>query len=300
MRRMTRKEAAEYLGVTISTISNYMAEGLLGGFKDHKNLIYVNAEDVEKYAKQYRMIPASEKMLQEKIDELERLRNEVKEEIAELRKGFLGPTLSYFSHPVIGNAMSSLIRIIGDVHIPRREEWVLHRVLSGDNLSDIAEAKGVTIERIRQITVSACRHLCDKEEELRKDYKSNAKLLQENEALCHDILVLQEFIKNIPGVKFERELLTPPALFYKKISNCGFSVRVTNSLTFGGIETVGDMITKYNSFQHMLAMSGLGRVSLREIEAFMEENHLVFRRKNEGYKEYFARLTKYGKYKKRC
>lgn len=34
MKRMTRKEAAEYLGVSISTISNYMAEGLLGGYKD--------------------------------------------------------------------------------------------------------------------------------------------------------------------------------------------------------------------------------------------------------------------------
>ena len=70
MKRMTRKEAAEYLGVSISTISNYMAEGLLGGYKDHNNIIYVNAEDVDKYAKQYRMIPASEKLLQEKIDEL--------------------------------------------------------------------------------------------------------------------------------------------------------------------------------------------------------------------------------------
>ena len=300
MKRMTRKEAAEYLGVSISTISNYMAEGLLGGYKDHNNIIYVNAEDVEKYAKQYRMIPASEKMLQEKLDELERLRNEAKEEIAELRKGLLGPTLCRFTHPAIGCAMSALTRIVGDVHIPHREDLVLYRVLAGEDLNQIAEARGVTIERIRQITISACRHLSDKEEELRKDYKSNAKLLKENESLGHDILVLQEFIKNIPGVKFERELLTPPALFYKKISNCGFSVRVTNSLTFGGIETVGDMITKYNSFQHMLAMSGLGRVSLREIEAFMKENHLVFRRKNEGYKEYFARLNNCGKYKKRC
>jgi len=300
MKRMTRKEAAEYLGVSISTISNYMAEGLLGGFKDHKNLIYVNAEDVEKYAKQYRMIPASEKMLQKKLDELERLRNEVKEEIAELRKGFLGPTLSRFNHPAIGWAIMALNRIVGDVHIPRREESVLLRVFVGEDLVDIAEEKGVTIERIRQITISACRHLCDKEQELRKDLKSNARLLKENEALCHDVIVLQEFIKNIPGVKFERELLTPPALFYKKISNCGFSVRVTNSLTLGGIETVGDMITKYNSFQHMLAMSGLGRVSLREIESFMKENHLVFRRKNEGYREYFARLNNCGKYKKRC
>lgn len=297
MKRMTRKEAAEYLGVSISTISNYMAEGLLGGYKDHNNIIYVNAEDVEKYAKQYRMIPASEKMLQEKLDELERLRNEAKEEIAELRKGLLGPTLSRFNHPAMGWAITTLIEIVGDIHIPRREESVLHGVLIGEDLTELAEEKGVTIERIRQITISACRHLCDKDQELRKDLKSNARLLKENEALCHDIIVLQEFIKNIPGVKFERELLTPPALFYKKISNCGFSVRVTNSLTFGGIETVGDMITKYNSFQHMLAMSGLGRVSLREIEAFMKENHLVFRRKNEGYKEYFARLTKYGKYK---
>ena len=56
MARMTRNKAAEALGVTPQTISNYVKDGILGGFIGIKNTLYVNAEDVDKYLKKYRFI----------------------------------------------------------------------------------------------------------------------------------------------------------------------------------------------------------------------------------------------------
>lgn len=46
-KRITRNKAAEILGVSRQTISNYIKDGLLGGFKDEKGNTYVNAEDIE-------------------------------------------------------------------------------------------------------------------------------------------------------------------------------------------------------------------------------------------------------------
>lgn len=44
MKRITRNQAAEKLGVTPQTISNYVQEGLLGGYKDKANTLYVNGD----------------------------------------------------------------------------------------------------------------------------------------------------------------------------------------------------------------------------------------------------------------
>lgn len=70
MRTMTRNKAAEALGVTPQTISNYVKEGILGGFIGIKNTLYVNADDVDKYLKKYRFIAVKEEMIDRKIREL--------------------------------------------------------------------------------------------------------------------------------------------------------------------------------------------------------------------------------------
>ena len=69
MRTMTRNKAAEALGVTPQTISNYVKEGILGGFIGIKNTLYVNAEDVDKYLKKYRFIAVKEEMIDRKLRE---------------------------------------------------------------------------------------------------------------------------------------------------------------------------------------------------------------------------------------
>ena len=67
MARITRNKAAEILGVSRQTISNYIKEGILGSYVDEHGIMYVNSEDIDKYAQKYKMIAANEKMIDEKL-----------------------------------------------------------------------------------------------------------------------------------------------------------------------------------------------------------------------------------------
>mgnify|MGYP004693504117 CR=1 FL=1 len=67
MARITRNKAAEILGVSRQTISNYIKEGILGSYVGEHGILYVNSEDIEKYAQKYKMIAANEKMIDEKL-----------------------------------------------------------------------------------------------------------------------------------------------------------------------------------------------------------------------------------------
>ena len=90
MRTMTRNKAAEALSVTPQTISNYVKEGILGGFIGIKNTLYVNADDVDKYLKKYRFIAVKEEMIDRKIRELKDRENEINDRLADTRKELLG------------------------------------------------------------------------------------------------------------------------------------------------------------------------------------------------------------------
>ena len=90
MRTMTRNKAAEALGVTPQTISNYVKDGILGGFIGIKNTLYVNADDVDKYLKKYRFIAVNEKMIDRKLRELKDRENEINDRLADTRKELLG------------------------------------------------------------------------------------------------------------------------------------------------------------------------------------------------------------------
>ena len=50
MARITRKKAAEILGLSRQTISNYIEQGLIGSCVGEHGILYVNSEDVDKYA----------------------------------------------------------------------------------------------------------------------------------------------------------------------------------------------------------------------------------------------------------
>lgn len=46
MARITRNKAAEILGVSRQTISNYIKEGILGSYVGEHGILYVNSEDI--------------------------------------------------------------------------------------------------------------------------------------------------------------------------------------------------------------------------------------------------------------
>lgn len=76
MARITRNKAAEILGVSRQTISNYIKEGILGSYVGEHGILYVNSEDIEKYAQKYKMIAANEKM-KEAERKMNKFRNEL-------------------------------------------------------------------------------------------------------------------------------------------------------------------------------------------------------------------------------
>ena len=47
MARITRNKAAEILGVSRQTISNYIKEGILGSYVGEHGILYVNSADIE-------------------------------------------------------------------------------------------------------------------------------------------------------------------------------------------------------------------------------------------------------------
>ena len=85
MARITRNKAAEILGVSRQTISNYIKEGILGSYVDEHGFTYVNSEDIEKYAQKYKMIAVNEKMIDEKLKEVEARKRAINVELTELR-----------------------------------------------------------------------------------------------------------------------------------------------------------------------------------------------------------------------
>lgn len=80
MNRMTRNEAAKYLGVSSQTISNLIKRNVLFEIKDNvSKMIFVNAEDVVRYKSSYKVISAEEKMI-------DHLKKSLKDEMAEIRR----------------------------------------------------------------------------------------------------------------------------------------------------------------------------------------------------------------------
>ena len=146
------------MGVTPQTISNYVQEGLLGGYKDVRTL-YVNADDVEKFAEKYKLISVSERVLDEKLKELKRAKAQVDEELSEVRKGILGKSIKGACAENVATMVSSLFKLYLIPKIKEREVNVLVDFLKGEEIEDIASRYDLTRERIRQIEAKALRKL---------------------------------------------------------------------------------------------------------------------------------------------
>lgn len=152
MARITRNKAAEILGVSRQTISNYIKEGILGSYVDEHGIMYVNSEDIDKYAQKYKMIAANEKMIDEKLKEVEYRKRAINVELTELRNratanGKLAANVVGMLFGVI-NTMSHL----GVVpNLSYRESNILRDIINGMSYDELSLKYDLTPTRIRQI-----------------------------------------------------------------------------------------------------------------------------------------------------
>lgn len=146
MNRMTRNEAAKYLGVSSQTISNLIKRNVLFEIKDNvSRKVFVNAEDVVRYKSSYKVISAEEKMI-------DHLKKSLKDEMAEIRR-----SLSEIRS--IGRGSLSIVRdkfaskILNAIYGEQQTESQIALIsfMSGVPANELPYIGHLTPERIRGI-----------------------------------------------------------------------------------------------------------------------------------------------------
>ena len=259
MERMTRNDAAAYLGVDPQTITNWVNKGLLGGYNDKSSKrFWVNADDVKKYSEKYKMLSVSEDLLDREQKELLASERKVNAKIQMLMHDALN--ISSFSYEKIGSSLCTLLELTSQGGM--REKKIMQAFFNGDRISNIAYEFGLSRERVRQIVIKAIRKFNYSIEEL-------ADLKQENNSLKEEIknvkmqLIMQE------GEKEELSEDVPPSVFSIRLVNCNLPVRVLNVTKAADIDTIGDLV-QYSKFE-MVKFRNFGKKSLMQLDDFIHE-----------------------------
>lgn len=259
MERMTRNDAAAYLGVDPQTITNWVNKGLLGGYNDKSSKrFWVNADDVKKYSEKYKMLSVSEDLLDREQKELLASERKVNAKMQMLMHDALN--VSSFSYDKIGGSLCALLELTSQGGM--REKKIMQAFFNGDKISNIAEELELSRERVRQIVVKAIR-------KFNYAIKELADLKQENNSLKEEIknvkmqLIMQE------GEEEEQSEDVPPSVFSIRLVNCNLPVRVLNVTKAADIDTIGDLV-QYSKFE-MVKFRNFGKKSLMQLDEFIHE-----------------------------
>lgn len=259
MERMTRNDAAAYLGVDPQTVTNWVNKGLLGGYNDKSSKrFWVNADDVKKYSEKYKMLSVTEDLLDREQKELLASERKVNAKIQMLMHDALN--VSSFSYDKIGGSLCTLLELTSQGGM--REKKIMQAFFNGDRISNIAYEFGLSRERVRQIVVKAIR-------KFNYAIKELADLKQENNSLKEEIknvkmqLIMQE------GEEEEQSEDVPPSVFSIRLVNCNLPVRVLNVTKAADIDTIGDLV-QYSKFE-MVKFRNFGKKSLMQLDEFIHE-----------------------------
>lgn len=295
MARITRNKAAEILGVSRQTISNYIKEGILGSYVDEHGIMYVNSEDIDKYAQKYKMIAANEKMIDEKLKEVEYRKRAINVELTELRNratanGKLAANVVGMLFGVI-NTMSHLGVL---PNLTYRESHILKDIINGMNYDELSLKYDLTPTRIRQIVDKTCNKLTYNENIAIAELSTNKALQYEVERLKKVIKSLQVSYDEYRRGKGDKPLcgaVLPPLILSKDVNDCGFPVRILNMFRSYSIYTVGDLLRKFHGKSDLAKIRNLGNKSVWAILGFIEENNLSFKENGESEEDFYIRLN---------
>ena len=295
MARITRNKAAEILGVSRQTISNYIKEGILGSYVDEHGIMYVNSEDIEKYAQKYKMIAANEKMIDEKLKEVEARKRAINVELTELRNR------STANGKLASNAVGMLFGVINAMshlgvlpNLTYRESNLLKDIINGMTYDELSIKYGVSATRIRQIAEKTCNKLTYNENIVIAELSTNRTLQYEVERLKKVIKSLQvsfDEYRRAKGDKPVSSAVLPPLILGKDINDCNLPVRILNALRWCEVYTVGDLLRKFHCKSDLYKIRNLGKKSIWIILDFIEENNLDFKENGESEEEFYIRLN---------
>lgn len=291
---MTRNEAAEILGVSRQTISNYIEQGLIGSYKDH-NILYVNSEDVEKYAQKYKMLAANEKMIDDKLKEVEAHKRAINVELTELRNRATA------SGKLAANAVGMLFGVINAISylnitpkLSYREFHILKDIISGMTYDELSFKYDLTATRIKQIVDKTCNKLTYNENATIADIATNQDLRIVIDGLKKKLKAVQTSYDEYRRAKGDVPIsgaVLPPLILGKDVNDCDFPVRILNMFKSYNVYTVGDLLRKFHGKSDLAKIRNLGKKSVYIILDFIEENNLSFKQDGESDEDFYIRLN---------
>lgn len=294
MARITRSKAAEILGVSRQTISNYIEQGLIGSYKDH-SIVYVNSEDIKKYAEKYKIFAVNEKMIDDKIKEVEAHKRAINVELTELRNRATA------SGKLAANAVGMLFGVINAMSylditpkLSYRESKLLKDIINGMTYDELSIKYGVSATRIRQIVEKTCNKLTYNEDAAIAEIATNQDLRIVIDGLKKKLKATQASYDEYRRAKGDTPIggtILPPLILGKDVNDCGFPVRILNMFRWCDVYTVGDLLRKFHGKSDLDKIRNLGKKSIWIILDFIEENNLSFKQNGESDEDFYIRLN---------
>ena len=295
MARITRRKAAEILGLSRQTISNYIKQGLIGSCVGEHGILYVNSEDVEKYAKKYKMLAANEKMIDDKLKEVEAHKRAINVELTELRNRATA------NGKLAANAVGMLFGVINAMShlnitpkLSYRESHMLKDIINGMTYDELSFKYDLTTTRIRQIVEKTCNKLEYNEDTAIAEIATNQYLRNVIDGLKKKLKAVQTSYDEYRRAKGEvpiSDAILPPLILGKDVNDCGFPVRILNMFKWCDVYTVGDLLRKFHGKSDLDKIRNIGTKSVCIILDFIEENNLSFKKNGESDEEFYIRLN---------
>lgn len=296
MARITRNKAAEILGLSRQTISNYIEQGLIGSCVGEHGILYVNSEDVEKYAQKYKMLAANEKMIDDKLKEIEAHKRAINVELTELRNRATA------NGKLAANAVGMLFGVINAISylnitpkLSYRESQMLKDIINGMTYDELSFKYDLTTARIRQIIYKTCNKLTYNENAAIADIATNQDLRIVIDGLKKKLKAVQtsydEYRRAKGDVPIKWGSTSSPLILGKDVNDCDFPVRILNMFKSYNVYTIGDLLRKFHGKSDIAKIRNLGKKSIYIILDFIEENNLSFKQDGESDEDFYIRLN---------
>lgn len=295
MARITRNKAAEILGLSRQTISNYIEQGLIGSCVGEHGILYINSEDVEKYAQKYKMIAANEKMIDDKLKEVEAHKRAINIELTELRNRATA------NGKLAANAVGMLFGVINAISylnitpkLSYRESQMLKDIINGMTYDELSFKYDLTAGRIRQIVEKTCNKLTYNENVTIAKIATNQDLRIVIDGLKKKLKAVQTSYDEYRRAKGDVPVsgaVLPPLILGKDVNDCDFPTRILNMFRGYNVYTVGDLVRKFHGKSDLNKVRNLGKKSIYIILDFIEENNLCFKQYGESDEEFNIRLN---------
>lgn len=271
---ITRKEAADYLGVCPETIVNMIKRGILHTPKTGDRAWYLYREEIERIG----TVNASH--IENKINEVrtlqEELNNEERRLIEEL-KIYRAELVTIEEYKKIANTYISNIEYFWEKVIPdcnKRNIKILHSFINGKSRIELSEKYGIKSERIRQIIEKELRRIRYRLEyyfDLEYQIKNNETIISNLQTEIKDLIRIIENNK-VQKKEKEIELQRLKLLDNPKLSEMDFSNRAKNVFYTLKIETLKELLSFRK--EDLLSFRNMGKKTLYEIESILKARGL--------------------------